>query len=394
MKLLIFSSLSPKSNGVGCGWITGLIDRLSKNEYFEILYCYLDNQKFDDIIGNVRYRSITKSQEIIDKIKRYLNPITVESKIIIQMQQLIEEYKPDVVHVFGSETVFGLISEVTNVPVIIHLQGLMIPYVNAWYPNGFSEADLKRWQEKRGLRINKYYAERERRIFSSCKLYMGRTDWDERVSKLYSPDSKYFRCEEMLRPEFYQQKPIVKQHCSSKVKIVSVLSSPLYKGHDVILKTAHILKTIAKINFEWTVLGYNSMDKAENKFGLRAADNNIKLAGRKNVTELIEILKESDIFIHPSYIDNSPNSVCEAQWMGLPVIACNAGGVSSLMDHRVSGILVPCNDPYMIVSYIKELINCPSFYESISSNAISIASKRHNQEKIISRLMSIYNEIV
>ena len=41
--------------------------------------------------------------------------------------------------------------------------------------------------------------------------------------------------------------------------------------------------------------------------------NNITLRGIVSAEELANSLSEATVYVHPSYIDNSPNSICEAQ---------------------------------------------------------------------------------
>ena len=69
----------------------------------------------------------------------------------------------------------------------------------------------------------------------------------------------------------------------------------------------------------------------EKELNLNHKKLGIKCIGFKNEQELKNLISTSDLFIHPSYIDNSPNSICEAQILGLPVIACNVGGISSII---------------------------------------------------------------
>ena len=98
--------------------------------------------------------------------------------------------------------------------------------------------------------------------------------------------------------------------------------------------------------------------------------------------------------VHPSYIDNSPNSVCEAQYLGVPVIATNVGGVSSLIDNGMNGILVQSHDAYMLAGKIKMLAEAPELQKGLSRNAILAASARHDSRQIISTLMDIYKKLV
>jgi glycosyltransferase involved in cell wall biosynthesis len=104
-------------------------------------------------------------------------------------------------------------------------------------------------------------------------------------------------------------------------------------------------------------------------------------------------LLSANVFVHPSYIDNSPNSVCEAQITGVPVIACNVGGISSLIKNNETGLLVPSNDPYSLAYKIKELCVSKLKAEKISKKAVIVATKRHNSKSILLNLVSIYNKL-
>ncbi len=88
--------------------------------------------------------------------------------------------------------------------------------------------------------------------------------------------------------------------------------------------------------------------------------------------------------------DNSPNSVCEAQILGLPVIACNVGGVSTLIQHRKTGVLVPSNGVIELVSAIKEYNLHPEIYKKLAEEGREVAQKRHDKSKILSELKKVY----
>lgn len=58
--------------------------------------------------------------------------------IIADCLKVIEDFKPDIIHVFGSEWGFGLVEKYVDIPVVIHMQGSLPPYVNASYPPGYN----------------------------------------------------------------------------------------------------------------------------------------------------------------------------------------------------------------------------------------------------------------
>ena len=55
-----------------------------------------------------------------------------------RFKRIIEDFDPDIIHVWGSEAQFGLVWKITDIPVILHLQGIINPYFNAFLPANMS----------------------------------------------------------------------------------------------------------------------------------------------------------------------------------------------------------------------------------------------------------------
>ena len=223
---------------------------------------------------------------------------------------------------------------------------------------------------------------------------MGRTEWDKSLVDLFNPNAKYFHCEEALRDSFIESAKRWKYTDEKKKIIISMISRPWYKGCDLILKTASLLKRFTDIDFEWQVYGNPEMKFYESVYGIKAEDVNVRTMGTASKEELVDALCSSSCYVHTSYIDNSPNSICEAQIMGVPVLATNVGGTSSIVDNGVDGILFPANAPYTAASLIKRVTADKKLSNSLSSNAIIRATDRHNPTKIGNRLIEIYKTII
>lgn len=312
------------------------------------------------------------------------------------MKSIVDKFQPDVIHIFGSEHTSGLVATITDVPVVLHLQGILTFLEMAWLPYNMSWEKLIRWKprqfiNRKGLNRN---CLTEQRIFRSCHHYMGRTDMDRRVINILSPNCRYYYCSEMLRPEIYYSEKKWTYHTRSSHQIVSVISSPFYKGGDVILRAAKILKEQMHLDFEWSVYGVCDMKVWERLVGIKASDVNVSIRGVIDAKGLVDVITESDVFVHPSYIENSPNTVCEAQVLGIPVIANHVGGIASLIKSGENGILLPANDCYMTASYIKDLCEDSTFAVSIGENGMSTAQKRHSPLTIVDDVINVYNAIV
>ena len=394
----------------GGGWIESLEELITRKKEIEIgISFFSDSIEKKLTTGRKSYFPVylePAKKNIITFIKERWFGLQPDELKINDLLKVVDEFKPDVIHVFGTERVFARIQEYTSIPLVIHIQGIINPYSNAFFPPFFSKMDFKfGFNNFLGFLFGrnplqqfnsfKKRMKRENKMLSKVRYVMGRTHWDKMICSLYNPNVKYFHVNEVLRAPFYNVEFTVKN--KSKIQIISTLSPNYYKGLDLVLKTAKLLSEILTTNFEWIIVGLNAEDSFvkyfSNKLNIDLFKNNLRFVGRKNPKKLVDLLTNSDIYIHPSYIDNSPNSVCEAQLIGLPVVACDVGGVSTLINHLNDGILIPSNGVYELVYWIQHLSENKELRKSLSINAKNKAANRHDIEKIYNSLIRAYRKI-
>ena len=104
-------------------------------------------------------------------------------------------------------------------------------------------------------------------------------------------------------------------------------------------------------------------------------------------------MKKSNLYVMPSHIENSPNSLCEAMMLGMPCISTNVGGVSSLLENGREGVLIQDGDPWSLAGAIKECyLNYPKYLE-YGENARKRAIKRHDRKAVAAELLNIYHQV-
>lgn len=407
MKILWFTNTASlygqgKHHYHGGGWIESLEKIIVKENVIELAISFFHPDTcFKKKQDKTTYYPIPIYNTIVKKLKRKFFYNNDKNEVNYYLK-IIDDYKPDIIHVFGTEQSFGLLSSYTKVPVVIHIQGILNPYLNAYYAPGSNILDLIKQNILKPLKIFnliqgmsnfKFNAHRESIILKNCKYYIGRTEWDKNVTSLYAPKSRYYYCSEVLRDVFYNAKAWQRKE-QNKLTLISTISKTSYKGFDLILKSAKILQELKEIDFEWNVFGIHEYKEWEMKLGINCNDVNVFLRGVADSSTLVDNIQKSDIFIHPSYIDNSPNSVCEAQMIGIPVISTNVGGISSLIENDKIGFLIPANDPYTLVTRIIEIKNNKSKAVHLGKNARNEAMIRHSKEKISTDLLKVYNLLI
>lgn len=393
----------------GGGWISSLEKEVKKNNNIKLGICfYSRNEKQtrkDEQNGTIYYIQPRPPKTL------YYNWITILGKdkesselhekiAIPPLLEIVKDFNPDIIHVFGSENIYGLLAKYVDIPLILHIQGILSPSFNAFLPPFISWRDyigqsnsffvkFRLLSEKISWRRNGLT---ERRMFKYVKYFMGRTEWDRRLLSLFNSQARYYHCDEMLRDAFYQLN--IKRTIPEKPVFVTTISSQLYKGFDVVLKTAKLLKEVLRVDFEWKIYGDISPLFIEKKLKINHKDVNITLMGVASAEKIKDALLTSTAYVHTSYIDNSPNSLCEASLLGVTSISTNVGGISSLIEDGKTGFLVPANDPYQMAYLMKYIIDHKERNLEIGSVAYKVAMERHDRKKILERVVEIYNDVI
>lgn len=386
--------------------MTALQDEISKENDINLGICFVkDGEPSKVQKGNTIYYPIpTPRKSIKDKILDVLNPNDLTRDEVLwehykhHFNAAIEDFQPDIVHIFGSELYMGLAAMVTDKPCVLHIQGLLSLSIYIYLPAGVSKWSYVLKDGLRGAYGNWQYlnywnrsAYREKQIFKHLKHVIGRTHWDKSAASILNPNAQYHYGGEMLRACFYEDS---ERNIPNKLTITTTSSNAMYKGFDIVLKIANILKSECHLDFDWNVYGDVDPKFFEDLTGIRHEDVNVKLCGVATAEELREAMLNSTLYVQPSYTENSPNSVCEAQMLGLPVVATGVGGTPSLIEQDKTGLLFPATDPYMGAYYIKQIYYDKNLNMQIGKKSKTIAFSRHNKANIIEELMKTYKELI
>ena len=401
---------SPHSCGGGYnggGWISSMQYELAKRDDIKLGIAFCRNgepakvEQDGVVYYPIPHHTKSKKDKILDLFK--LNDATRDEVLWPyyehKFKEVIEDFKPDVIHIFGSELYHGLAARVAgNIPMVLHIQGLLSLYIYILLPPGFSRREyimsgkgLKgKFHHLQYLAYWKRSVYREKAILNAVPYVIGRTEWDRQAMAVLNPKAKYYYGGEILRDVFYEAR---ERQIPNVPTITTTISFPTYKGYDVILKVANILKNELHLNFQWNVYGNIDPDFMEKYIGLSHQDLNVNLCGVASAETLCDALLSSTMYFHSSYIENSPNSVGEAQMVGVPVVASRVGGTDSMVEHGKTGFLYPVTDPYIAAYYIKRLIDNKEENMAIGIKAREIALVRHDKRQIVEELLDVYEQI-
>ena len=402
MRVLWFSNTPSRYYGGGSGkgyngggWISSLEACMRDKVDLGLVFLTASAADLPRKVEGVQYYPVhDPSDSRSGRIKKLLLGHGASDKYLVSKYlEVVKEFRPDIIQVFGSEHSFGLVAGHADVPVILHVQGVMKPYYDVYLPmcswpkyifcagGGLSGALQRLYTRSRW----RHGVRREKRIFSAVGNYLCRTDWDRAEVLKANPAAGIFLGGEVLRPAFYEARPWA-PGTGGRPVYVTTISEPPYKGMDVVLRAGKQLKD-SGLDFEWRVFGNVSPAFFEKIAGTSCADAGITLCGVADAATLAAELSACTAYVHPSYIDNSPNSVCEAQLLGVPVVAAEVGGVPSLIENGRTGFLFPAGDAASLAALLTHAVS--------DSAGLSAATRRQallrpDRRRITDSLLSVY----
>jgi len=390
-------------------WVDALLGELRNNQSISLAVAIPINsdQLEKDQKDNIKLYGLPnpKERNIFKKTYNKLIYATESVKINSYINTVVDDFNPDLIQIFGSENPFGLIIPELSTPVIMHIQGFLLVGQRKYFA-GISRCEQFMYSSLKDLiflrgSFNGYFTFRNRakveeKSIAGCKYFMGRTNFDKRIISLLSPKSTYYHCEEFLRNAFFEKQwnfPLGKE-----IVCISILNGTTYKGVDLLIETSMILKKHTSFTFKFKICGVSSNDEfvemLKKKYKKDDSFENIEFLGKLTAAELVDQLCNSNFYVHPSYLENSPNSVCEAMALGMPVITTKVGGVDSIIQDAVEGLVVQEGDPYSFAAAIVELTNNYMFAESLGKKARERAISRHNPKSLVANILTIYENLI
>lgn len=346
-----------------------------------------------------------------------------EEKTEKRLEEIMECFRPDLIHCFGTEyphTLAAVKAFGRKDRTLIGIQGLCSVYAGhfradlpdqVWkritFRDHIKKDDLRRQHEK--------YVQRgvfEIEALQRTGHVTGRTKWDRKYTGEWNPAAVYHFMNETLRSNFYDG-CWKEESCRKYSVFLSQGDYPIKGLHYMLRAMPEILREYPET--EVYVAG-NSIIKSAAEKGINGLKGRLKLEsygkyilqlmretgtlkkvhflGRLNADQMKKQYLRSHVFVCPSSIENSPNSVGEAMLLGVPVVSADVGGVADLLEDGVEGLLYPAGDVERLAEAVKVMFAGGEQVRTWCEAARLHAKNTHDPQKNYERLMEIYTEIV
>jgi len=104
-------------------------------------------------------------------------------------------------------------------------------------------------------------------------------------------------------------------------------------------------------------------------------------------------LKASSVLVVPSRMESLPQSIKEAFFLKIPVVATSVGDIPEVVKNNETGILVPPNDPQSLLDAINSLLEDKDKASKMAQHAFDFLIENFTWEKLISKYTDFYKNL-
>lgn len=393
------------------GWLSGICDAVKVNHDFELGVCFpvpYEMDGFEDRIDGISYYGFYEDTA---------HPEVYDESLEKRLSKIADNFFPDVIHIFGTEYphTLAMCRSMKNNPekLLIGIQGILDIYKNHFFDGVpdyvvnrktlrdiLRKDDLKIQQNKFALR-----AVNEVEAVEITGNVTGRTPFDLEFCAKVNPDAKYHFMNETLRGEFYDGRWDISK-CEKHSVFLSQGNYPIKGLHVFLQAFARILEKYPDAKAYVAGDKITCMETLKDKIKIGSygkyirelldkykLEDSVIFTGNITASEIKERLLAANLFVCPSTIENSPNSLGEAMLLGVPCIASRVGGISGIFKENSDGFMFDNTDSDGLYECIDRLFADEGLQLEFSEKASMHAHITHNPEINYKRLLEIYREI-
>ena len=393
--------------GVLGGWVESMAAQLKQLEGVRLFIACKSDTGLDFSVeaDGVHYRSIPYTKGTNTETLRFI------------CDRLIDETKPDIIHIEGTEFLHAAAmqqaAKAKRIPAVVSMQGILngqygyqcglLPIDDMMLSGSpvsvFSALTLH-------LRKTRWYKPRmkpEREIIENAQHILGRTTWDRAHTYAINPTAKYYGCPRVLRPPFYEH----------RWELCKMKRHTLYVGNSYYaLKGFHFLvEALPELIREYPdikvyVAGHKPFGekKALLKKGYGAylkqridrlgVGDHIEFTGPLSAEEVASRLSEANAYVLTSVAENSPNTLGEAMLVGTPCISSYVGGAPDMAADGKEALFYRSDDPALLAWCVKRIFDDDDLAVRLSGNARNRALDTHDAAHNAAMLYGVYQRVL
>ena len=333
------------------------------------------------------------------------------------IQRAADEIKPDLIHVWGTENYWGLLTArgILPGPALLEIQGIKYACAKVFY-GGLSLAKcircigpLEVLRPRCSLFFGKRRFERwerfENEMILKHKYISTQSDWVRAHISQVNPGCDVLKTGIALRKEFLDAHPwrLVEDHGSTGPYIFASSSGPMaYKGLHAAMRAIAILKKKHPrivLNIAGDIMGVGIRRSGYARWLQRETrrlqiTESVCWLGPLSADEIIRELHRSSAVVVPSFVETYSLALAEAMVVGVPAVVSYSGAMPELARDGESALFFPPGDESACAWQLDRILGDDGLAERLSQNARSIGLLRNDSHSVLKRQIEIYDEVL
>ncbi|MDF1543970.1 MAG: glycosyltransferase family 4 protein [bacterium] len=165
-------------------------------------------------------------------------------------------------------------------------------------------------------------------------------------------------------------------------------------GPDVLLKAISLAKENG-VEIALTMAGQGALTESLKKLaGELKIREQVDFVGQVSLSEIYPLLNRHHLLVMPSRRESFGVAALESGICGRPVIASDVGGISEIVRHGKTGLLVAPDDPQELFKAIIELASNSELMATMGESGRTVVEKNYLWEQSVEKMANLYERLI
>lgn len=201
-----------------------------------------------------------------------------------------------------------------------------------------------------------------------------------------------------VEPDKYESARMIGD--GDRLQLINVGSLEPYKGQAFLIEACALLEQQG-LSFRCRIVGEGEeRDRLQALINKRGLAEYVQLLGARTQAEVAALLSTAHCYVQPSIItpagkmEGIPVALMEALACRLPVIASDLSGVPELIQHGVTGYLVPPADPASIARMCQRIYQHPLEAAAMARAGCQLVKRDFNLATNVGQLVALFEQVM